>query len=241
MTVVSKNCLIIKGDNKKKELKENGYAIARQLIGSQEIERLKDEIAQNLPLSSTHGTRNLSNKLKSLDEIVNSSCINKFLSTYFESQNFQLVRMLYFNKTKQANWGVPWHQDKTIAVRERIEFTGFTAWSIKQGVVHVQPPLEVMKNILTVRVHLDAATEENGALRVIPGSHQLGILTQSQIEPIKNNLVSIACRVNAGDVTFMSPLLLHSSRKATKPSDRRTIHLEYFSGLLPNHLIFYYK
>ncbi|NJK47527.1 hypothetical protein HC931_04450 [Candidatus Gracilibacteria bacterium] len=88
------------------ELQENGYAIARQLINFPEIERLKDEIAQKLPPSSTHGTRSLTNKLKSLNEIVNYSEINKILSDYFESHYFQLVRMLYFNKTEQANWGV---------------------------------------------------------------------------------------------------------------------------------------
>ncbi|NJM89836.1 MAG: phytanoyl-CoA dioxygenase family protein [Hydrococcus sp. RU_2_2] len=96
-----------------------------------------------------------------------------------------------------------------------------------------------MKNIVAVRLHLDAANEENGALRVIPGSHHSGILTQNQIEQIKNNLVAIACEVNAGDILFMSPLLVHSSRKAIKLSDRRTIHLEYFFGQLPDRLSFY--
>jgi ectoine hydroxylase-related dioxygenase (phytanoyl-CoA dioxygenase family) len=100
----------------------------------------------------------------------------------------------------------------------------------------VQPPIEVMQNIVTLRLHLDAANEANGALRVIPKSHQLGLLSQSHIEQIKRQQNSVFCQVEAGDAVIMSPLILHSSLKAINPSQRRVIHLEYSSFKLPEGL-----
>jgi hypothetical protein len=38
----------------------------------------------------------------------------------------------------------------TIAVRERREVNGFGPWTMKAGVLHVQPPAEVMSGILAI-------------------------------------------------------------------------------------------
>src|SRR5258708_10336185 len=62
-------------------------------------------------------------------------------------QNAFAVRGLFFDKTQEANWKVPWHQDLTIVVKERLEVQGFGPWSIKEGVPHVQPPVALdMRN-----------------------------------------------------------------------------------------------
>ena len=53
----------------------------------------------------------------------------------------------------------------------------FGPWSVKDGVPHVQAPAEYLEQMLAVRLHLDDADEENGALRVLVGSHRLGRLS----------------------------------------------------------------
>ncbi|MBT7442601.1 MAG: hypothetical protein HN790_01375 [Methylococcales bacterium] len=50
---------------------------------------------------------------------------------------------------------------------------------------------------------------------------------------IVDNSEIIDCNANPGDVLLMSPLLFHSSRKATEPSHRRIIHIEYSAMSLP--------
>ena len=67
------------------------------------------------------------------------------------------VRAIMFDKSTDANWLVPWHQDLTIAVQARVEAEGFSPWSIKEGVPHVQPPVALLEQMLTVRLHLDPA------------------------------------------------------------------------------------
>ena len=50
------------------------------------------------------------------------------------------VRLVGFDKTAQANWGVPWHQDRVITVAERHDLPGYTNWSRKSDQWHCEPP-----------------------------------------------------------------------------------------------------
>jgi hypothetical protein len=77
--------------------------------------------------------------------------------------NFLPVRGILFDKIPDANWKVPWHQDVTIAVQEKVEAEGFGPWSIKADVLHVQPPASILEQMLSIRLHLDDCGEENGA------------------------------------------------------------------------------
>lgn len=54
------------------------------------------------------------------------------------------TRMVGFSKSQAGNWGVPWHQDRVIAVAARHEVAGFENWSKKAGVWHCEPPLAVL-------------------------------------------------------------------------------------------------
>src|SRR6476620_8795540 len=65
------------------------------------------------------------------------------------------VRAIFFDKTADKNWLVPWHQDLNIAVAEKHEIPGWGPWSVKEGLPHVRPPAECLADMLTVRLHLD--------------------------------------------------------------------------------------
>jgi Phytanoyl-CoA dioxygenase (PhyH) len=143
------------------------------------------------------------------------------------------VRAIYFDKSSEANWLVPWHQDLTLAVRQRADTPGFDAWSLKDGVPHVQPPVALLEQMLTVRLHLDDADRTNGALRVLPGSHRHGRLSAEQIRRCRDATSEVLCCTTAGDALLMRPLLLHASSRSTQPTHRRILHLEYASFSLP--------
>jgi hypothetical protein len=146
------------------------------------------------------------------------------------------VRAIYFDKSPDANWLVSWHQDLTLALRTRVEVPGFGPWSIKDGVPHVQPPIELLQQMLTIRVHLDDADESNGALRVLPGSHRFGRLTSERIQELRAEQADHLCAVPAGDALLMRPLLLHASSRSTSPRHRRVLHIEYAGFRLPDKL-----
>jgi hypothetical protein len=143
------------------------------------------------------------------------------------------VRGILFDKTDAANWKVPWHQDVTIAVQHRVDAEGYGPWSSKAGVLHVQPPAEVLERMLTVRIHLDDCPEENGALRVLAGTHVFGKIPEREVGGFVERSREQVCELKAGGVLLMRPLLLHASSAATQVGRRRVIHLDYAQGYLP--------
>ncbi len=146
------------------------------------------------------------------------------------------TRAIYFDKSPDTNWLVPWHQDLTIALRQRAEIPGFGPWSTKDGITHVQPPIPFLEQMLTVRLHLDPTDASNGALRVLPGSHRSGRLDPGQIQQWRERQPEFLCTASAGDVLLLRPLLLHASARSTTDRHRRILHIEYAGFTLPKGL-----
>jgi hypothetical protein len=139
-------------------------------------------------------------------------------------QNCGLVRALYFDKPPEQTWALPWHKDLTIAVRDNgLRGNLFQRPTTKAGVPHLVAPLEVLRNMLTCRIHLDEVTEENGPLKVIPGSHQSGKVLNLAAEAPTTVLA------DRGDVLLMRPLLAHCSHRSRPGTrrHRRILHLEF--------------
>jgi ectoine hydroxylase-related dioxygenase (phytanoyl-CoA dioxygenase family) len=137
------------------------------------------------------------------------------------------VQCTYFQKTPQQNWLVAWHQDRSMPVRESVESAEWTGWTEKEGMTFAQPPDLVLRNMIAIRLHLDAVTMDNGALRVIPGSHRSGTLTPAQIQQLRETQSAIAGTTDKGAAFVMRPLLLHASAKSIVPAQRRVLHFLY--------------
>ena len=78
-----------------------------------------------------------------------------------------------------------------------------------------------------MRVHLDDSNVDNGPLRVLPGSHVKGVLTDDDIQQLVRFIPANDCLVPRGGVLAMSPLIVHASSKARSDRPRRVIHIEY--------------
>jgi hypothetical protein len=146
------------------------------------------------------------------------------------------VRGLLFHKTPDANWKILWHQDLTIAVRERRDVPGFGPWSEKAGVPCVQPPTPLLEAMVAVRVHLDDCGEDNGPVRVLAGSHRAGRIRAEDIPGWLERTEPRDCLVPRCGLLVMRPLLLHASSPARRPAHRRVIHLEFAAHALPGGL-----
>ncbi len=165
-------------------------------------------------------------RVKSIAELIQALC----------GEGAAVVRAIVFDKSPDANWAVPWHQDATIAVRERVEVAGFGPWAVKAGAHHCQPPREILDQIVTLRVHLDDCGTDNGPLRVVPGSHRAGLVSDAEVDRIAATGPVIECTVKAGDAVVMYPHLVHSSARASVNARRRVLHLDCTSVELPGGL-----
>jgi ectoine hydroxylase-related dioxygenase (phytanoyl-CoA dioxygenase family) len=223
------------------EIHEQGFAVVPAVIDSKQIEGLVSDIEgldQGDSIRRKGGVfavRNLLDVCPAVRDLARSASIRKIVSSILGELAFP-ARGILFDKTPNANWLVPWHQDVTIAVAERNEVEGFGPWSIKVGVTHVQPPASVLEQMLSVRIHLDPCGEENGALKVIPRSHRQGRIPEQEAVRLAAQGDAIVCAVNAGDALLMRPLLLHASSASTNPQHRRVIHLDFAANKLPRPL-----
>lgn len=227
------------------EINENGFGILRNVLDAETVSHLTNESA-TLTLSnsvrrkneSIYGVRNLLNLSPTIREFSNGANVRKIVENIL-GRNAKVVRAIFFDKTADANWKVPWHQDLTIAVKEKRETKGFSAWTRKADIQHVQPPVEILEKMLTLRFHLDDTDETNGALKVIPKSHRSGRLSANEIKNWRQANEMLTYRVKKGDCLIMRPLILHSSSAGTSPKNRRVIHLEFSGDDLPNGLDWY--
>jgi hypothetical protein len=226
--------------NIKEEISTDGFAIVDHIFTDKEIDSLLLAISQVDPSKPTFRKSSdlfaIRQFLKEVPEVVDTIFNVKLTDLIVElfGDNFFVVKSIYFDKPENSNWFVSYHQDLTISVNKKVDLEGYGPWTTKQNQFAVQPPLDILQDNFTVRIHLDDTSEENGALRVIPGSHLKDIYRPESIDWA--NEIERICSVPKGGVMFMKPLLLHSSSRTTNNNKRRVIHIEFSRSSLPGEL-----
>lgn len=86
------------------------------------------------------GIRHIDKLVPEIAQLANSTLLLSTAKKYLPGSP-SLVRAIYFDKSAENNWYVTWHQDRTVSVSNRFEMTGWSPWSVKADILHVQPPL----------------------------------------------------------------------------------------------------
>ena len=146
------------------------------------------------------------------------------------------VRFVAFNKTDDVNWTVKWHQDRVIAVKKRHDLPGFFNWSKKSGVWHCEPPIDILKNMIFARIHLDDSGAGNGCLEIANGSHKSGKIATNEAKEIANKCAQETCAAKSGDILLIKALALHRSAPSKSIKPRRTLRIDYCNTPLPKPL-----
>src|SRR5688572_3154264 len=136
-------------------------------------------------------------------------------------------RATLFDKSPASNWLVVWHQDTALPLRSRRELPGWGPWSVKAGVLYAHAPSSALADVVALRVHLDDSGPDNGPLRVLPGSHVHGVLSDAAIHDLASRVAPQACLCRRGGIIAMRPLLVHASSKTAAAAPRRVLHIEY--------------
>ncbi len=197
---------------------ENVDAILAEL---QSVLTNDDESTLRASDGSIYGARNLLRMWPEVTDVWKQSPLPAMLTETLGA-DYGLVRVLYFDKPPEQSWALPWHKDRAIAVQNnRLPSDHFSKPTVKISVPHVDAPPWLLEQMLTLRLHLDDVTDENGPLRVLPGSHR----GDESAQPM-----TILCR--RGDVMAMRPLLSHCSNQSLKGTrqHRRILHFE-FAGI----------
>ncbi len=218
-------------DNHKSEILENGFTTIENIYSEKEIEQIvlaidhadidKETFRKSTSLFA------IRQFLKEIPETINlifNENLKHIIKAIFGDEYF-VVKSIYFDKPETSNWYVSYHQDLTISVDRKAELMNYGPWTVKQSQFAVQPPIDILESIYTIRIHLDDTDENNGALRVIPGSHLKKIYRPETID--WTNETEETCKVQKGGIMIMKPLILHSSSRTTNNKKRRIIHIEF--------------
>jgi ectoine hydroxylase-related dioxygenase (phytanoyl-CoA dioxygenase family) len=219
---------------------DNGYTVVEDIYTSDEVKALLREIGNADTDQPTFrktkdlfAIRQFLKEIPAVIPIVFNDRLKSLINNLFGS-GFFAVKSIYFDKPEKSNWFVAWHQDLTISVNKKRDLSGYGPWTVKQNQFAVQPPLEILKNNFTVRIHLDDTDADNGALKVVRGSHLKDLYRAETINwGIETEDI---CAVKAGGVMIMKPLLLHASNRTTNNSKRRVIHIEFSRADLADDL-----
>jgi hypothetical protein len=224
----------------KQPLQESGFAIIDNVFTEDEVAAIIETI-NNIDTSGPafrktsdlFAIRRFVKEVPAISPFIFTSRLRTIIDQLFGADYF-LVKSIYFDKPEQSNWFVAYHQDLTISVDQKKQVAGFDQWTVKNDQFAVQPPVALLENIFTIRIHLDDTDENNGALKIVPGSHRKGIYRPETIDWTTEK--EKICSVPRGGIMIMQPLLLHASNRTVNNNKRRVIHLEFSNQLLPDGL-----
>ncbi|MDC8098975.1 phytanoyl-CoA dioxygenase family protein [Chryseobacterium rhizosphaerae] len=224
----------------KSHILEYGFTVINTIFFPEEIDKISC-VLENIDTSKENfrksedlfAIRQFLKELPEIKDLIFNENIQRVVKEIFGEKYF-VVKSIYFDKPETSNWYVAYHQDLTISVDKKLDVPDFGPWTTKQNQFAVQPPLPILENIYTIRIHLDNTDENNGALKVVPKSHSKGIYRPETIDwKVETEEI---CNVEKGGIMIMKPLTLHGSNRTTNGKKRRVIHIEFSDMELPEVL-----
>ena len=213
-----------------KLLEKQGFAIIPGVVPESDIARIARDLTENPLPRSRAGSRHALRHPSIATFARSPSLIG--LAKEIMGNGAIPFRATLFDKSPRSNWLVAWHQDKALPIRKRHDVIGWGPWSVKEGVIYAHAPASVLHQVLSLRLHLDDSTLENGPLRVLPGTHAMDVLDDATIHQLAADSTAVDCVVLKGGVLAMRPLIVHSSSKSRDEHPRRVLHIEYAPSLI---------
>jgi ectoine hydroxylase-related dioxygenase (phytanoyl-CoA dioxygenase family) len=218
-----------------RSIEERGYALIPEVWSPREILALLVSLAD---LSSRPGRAGIRHVLH--HPVVSVIANDRRLLDIAEGvlgENAFPFRATLFEKPPDAPRLVSWHQDTSLPLVERIETPGWGPWSVKDGFHYAHAPAYALNRVLALRLHFDDSTAANGSLRVLSGTHRMGVLTDDDVSRLAAELNPVECLISKGGIVAMRPLIIHASSKSSAQIPRRVLHIEYATpGIVPQPL-----
>ena len=144
-----------------------------------------------------------------LDPVFRDICAR----TYGDTTPVGLFRAMFMNKPANRGTFLPWHQDRWTALDRDPKITLWTA--------------------------IDPATQKNGCVQVIPGSHRHGLINPTHPSGFLNKAQTAAIctpdrvvylELEAGEVVLLHNYLLHASDVNRSAQSRRAFSVCYMEA-----------
>jgi ectoine hydroxylase-related dioxygenase (phytanoyl-CoA dioxygenase family) len=213
-----------------KLVEDQGFAIVPGVLTERDVDHVIEELAQ-APLPRSRAGSRHALKHPSIAKLARDPRLVELAGDILGSAATPF-RATIFDKSSGANWLVVWHQDTALPLETRQDVPGWGPWSVKDGVIYAHAPAAALSKVIALRVHLDDSTLENGPLRVLAGTHAMGVLSDEALLQLASSTQAVDCAIQRGGVLAMRPLVVHSSSKSRSDARRRVLHIEYAPSLI---------
>jgi hypothetical protein len=204
---------------------ESGHSILQKVFERREMLRVADALDE-APISRTKAGARHVLSVPVVRELAGDPRLLAVAASFVGATPVPF-RATLFDKSPASNWLVVWHQDTALPLRARVNDDSWGPWSVKAGILYAHAPASALGTVIALRVHLDDSTAANGPLRVLPGTHLQGVLSDEDIERLARNVTPVDCVAPSGGLIAMRPLTIHASSKASDGNPRRVLHIEY--------------
>lgn len=210
------------------ELETAGFTLARNFVNAETRDLLLRLTTPAVDSGAVHhrgggafAARGLLRKVSELGRLLEACGVDALASALLGDRAAPLDAT-FFDKHARANWTVPGHQDRIVAVAP----TTARKHRIRDGIAYAELDAKTLARLVALRIHFDPTDGETGAVCVVPGSHLDGVMPSGQISNVPLNHY-VPCAAGAGDVLILRPLLLHRSSPSRGEGQRRVLHLVY--------------
>ena len=212
------------------QVQELGFRIFTDVLTRIDVDRLAQDISR-APLRRSRAGMRHALKHPTVLEVARDGRLLRIAKEILGCDPFPF-RATFFDKSLASNWLVVWHQDTALPLRERREVPEWGPWSVKDGVVYAHAPASALSRVIALRLHLDDSLLENGPLRVLPGTHTMGVLSEDALHGLSSHIPAVDCLTPRGGILAMRPLIVHASSKSQSTTPRRVLHVEYTDSVV---------
>lgn len=205
-----------------KTLRELGYEVHSDVLEADFVEPLREAFAA--VIGHRPGDR-VGLAVGAIQAVAGSRALRSLVESEL-GRGAVVLRALLFNKNDTADWMVAWHQDRMLPIHEGEPMPGWGTCSRKPDGPYAEPPVDLLQQVLAVRVDVDGSGACNGGLRVIAGTHAMGVLPPQRIAELVAERAPECPEVPERGALVMRPLLLHCSTRSQSSRHRRIVHFE---------------
>lgn len=213
----------------KRQVNADGFAIIPNVVPPSEIARMLKEVVDHPFPRSRAGFRHAM-RHEAIAAFARQPNLTELAAEIVGGPAIPF-RATLFDKSPASNWLVVWHQDTALPIQQRRDIPGWGPWSLKDGTTYAHAPASALEKFVALRVHLDDSNAKNGPLRVLPGTHNIGVLEDAAIHQFASDVNPVDCVVSLAGVVAMKPLVVHASSKSRSEQPRRVLHIEYAASL----------
>ncbi|WP_372663430.1 phytanoyl-CoA dioxygenase family protein [Cohnella sp.] len=209
--------------------KENGYLLVKSVFNASEVERMREgleRIVQRAAASKADSNAQWQGDFLPPEEL-KKLVLKGFHDVHYHDASF-LQAAVHPNMAAVLSQiigpNVQLHHSKMLVKPPEVG-AAFPMHQDKPYFPHLNDTM------LAASVHLDFADEQNGCLRVIPGSHKNGDLPHVGQYYLNHKQYPISqgipCIANSGDVLFFNYMTIHGSESNRSERTRRNVLYQY--------------